>query len=271
MRINGTIMSLSSRVKAALRKSSFAIQVYRAIKNAVIYPLKFTSLKTLQLENMPLKDLFQPEKTGLLKAVAPYTKAGYPRLSNVYQLAVALEEANLSGAFVECGTWKGGCAAIMGAVSDRYGKKRVTWYLDSFEGMPDPTEADGSGTEEIEGDVLRASVGDVEEIIFKTLRLSPEYNRIVKGWFQETLPRVKGEIGPIALLRLDADWYEATLYCLRELYGQVLPGGYIIFDDFARWEGCRRAVREFLTERKLAPEFEYIGTYGHRVMFFKKT
>ena len=160
MRINGTIMSLSSRVKAALRKSSFAIQVYRAIKNAVIYPLKFTSLKTLQLENMPLKDLFQPEKTGLLKAVAPYTKAGYPRLSNVYA-AVALEEANLSGAFAECGTWKG--VRLSWARSRSLWKKRVTWYLDSFEGMPDPTEADGSGTEEIEGDVLRAGVGDVKK------------------------------------------------------------------------------------------------------------
>lgn len=268
---NRTIMSISSSAKAILRKSPFIISVYRTIKNAVVYPLKFTSLKTLQVENLPLKDLFNPEKIGLLKVVAPYSKAGYPRLSNVYQLSVALEEAKLPGAFVECGTWKGGCAAIMGAIADRYGGKRMTWYLDSFEGMPDPTEADGSGTDEIEGDVLKASVSDVEEIIFKTLHLSPEYNRIVKGWFQETLPRVKGDIGPIALLRLDADWYEGTLYCLRELYDQVLPGGYIIFDDFARWEGCRRAVREFLAERNLAPEFEYIGTYGHRVMFFKKS
>lgn len=264
-------MSISSRVKTVLRKSPLAISVYRTIKNTMVYPLRFTSLKTLQVKNMPLTDLFNPKKTGLLKQVAPYTKAGYPRLSNVYQLSVALEEARLPGAFVECGTWKGGCAAIMGAVADRYERARVTWYLDSFEGMPNPTEVDGSGTEEIEGDVLKASVSDVEEIIFKTLHLSPERNRIVKGWFQETLPRMKSQIGSIALLRLDADWYEATLYCLRELYDQIVPGGYIIFDDYARWEGCRRAVKEFLEERALAPEFEYIGTYGHRVMFFRKS
>ncbi len=263
-------MSLSSRAKAVLRKSPLAIALYRAVKNATVYPLRYTSLRTLQLENFPLKDIFHPQKTDLLKIVAPYTKAGYPRLSNVYQLSIAIEEGNVSGAFVECGTWKGGCSAIMGAIADRYGNRRMTWYLDSFEGMPDPTEADGEGTEEIEGDVLKASINDIEEIIFKKLKLPPERNRIVKGWFQETLPRVKREIGPIALLRLDADWYEATLYCLRELYDQVTQGGYIIFDDYARWEGCRRAVKEFLEERKLNPKFEYIGTYGHRVLFFKK-
>jgi len=264
-------MSIASHVKAVLRKSPLTIAAYRAIKNATVYPLRFTSLRTLQLENLPLKDLLHPEKVGLLKIVAPYTKAGYPRLSNVYALSIALEEGNVPGAFVECGTWKGGCSAIMGAVSDRYGSRRMTWYLDSFEGMPDPTEADGEGTEEIEGDILKASASDVKEIIFKKLKLAPARNRIVKGWFKETLPKVKDEIGPIALLRLDADWYEATLYCLRELYNQVVPGGYIIFDDYARWEGCRKAVREFLEERKLNPKFEYIGTYGHRVMFFKKS
>jgi len=262
---------MDNKIKALLRKSKFFIHFYRLLKNVLVYPLRFTSFRVLQLSNFPLKDLFNPQKTSLLKIVAPYTKAGYPRLANVYELSNKVEKNRITGSFVECGTWKGGCAAIMGAVANRYGTGRKTWYLDSFEGMPEkPSDKDTDNPEEIMGDVLKASVADVEELIFGKLHLPKENNFIIKGWFQETFPKIKKDMGQIALLRLDADWYEATIYCLRELYDQVVNGGYIIFDDYARWEGCRAAVREFSEERKINPKFEFIGNYGHRVMFFKK-
>lgn len=261
---------MDNYLKKLLRKNRLIIRIYRIFKNTIVYPLKFTSLNTLQLSNFPLRDLFNPKKTSILKVVAPYTKAGYPRLSNVYELSVKIEKKKISGTFVECGTWKGGCSAIMGAIAHRYKSGRKTWYLDSFEGMPKPSENDTDNPEEIMGDALKASTSDVEELIFNKLRLPKKNNFIVKGWFQDTFPKIKNEIGEIALLRLDADWYEATLYCLRELYDQVVYGGYIIFDDFARWEGCRKAVREFIKEKNINPEFQYIGTYGNRVMYFQK-
>lgn len=262
---------MDNALKAKLRQHPIAIKTYRKMKTALIYPLRFTSFGVLQLKNFPLKDLLNPKKTSLLKIVTPYTKAGYPRLSNVYELAVDLEERKVAGSFVECGTWKGGCSGIMGAIAERYHTGRKTWYLDSFEGMPEkPSDKDTDNPEEIMGDVLKASVADVEELIFTKLHLPKENNIIVKGWFQETFPKMKKEMGPIALLRLDADWYEATIYCLRELYDQVVPGGYVIFDDFARWEGCRLAMKEFSEERGINPKFQFIGNYGNRVMYFQK-
>ena len=56
-------------IKDQLRKSRFAINTYRKIKNAIVYPLRFTSFGVLQLQNMPLKDLLNPKKTSLMKAV----------------------------------------------------------------------------------------------------------------------------------------------------------------------------------------------------------
>jgi hypothetical protein len=156
-------------------------------------------------------------------------------------------------------------------VAHEHGDKRTTWYFDSFEGMPKPAPEDGKDTAEIEGDALKASVSDVEELIFTKLKLLKEKNRIVKGWFQDTIPGVKNEIGPIAILRMDADWYEATKFCLDQLFDQVVPGGYFIFDDYSRWQGCKKAVDEFLEKRGLHPTFQYIGTYGLRVMYFKKS
>lgn len=252
------------KLKSKMQESRTCVATYRVLKNALVYPLQFTSFKTLQPHKVPLRDFFDRKKTWLIAAVKPYTKNGYRRLANVYDLAMDIEKRNVPGAFIECGVYKGGCCAIMGAVANRYGNRRKTWYLDSFEGMPKtPSPFDGSGTDEIAGDVLLASEKDVEELVFEKLRLPRESNIIVKGWFEEVLPRIKQEIGPIALLRLDADWYEATVLILNELYDQIVPGGYLIFDDYARWEGCKKAVDDFLKQRNLQPEIHFIGrTHG---------
>lgn len=265
------------KIKSGLRRNKMAVKAYSGLRKILYYPLRFTSYGVLQLEKAPFSDLFDFKKLDLFKTVRPYTKNGYPRLANVYDLAVEAEEKNLPGAFIECGVYKGGCCAIFGAIADRYGNRRKTWYLDSFEGMPTtPSEHDGSGTEEIAGEVLRASVADVEELVFGKLKLPRDKNIIVKGWFEEVLPRIKAEIGPIAVLRLDADWYEATKLILEQLYDQVVPGGYLIFDDYARWVGSRKAVDEFLAARSLQPKMHFIGSvdnaYGRQLapMYFQK-
>ena len=40
----------------------------------------------------------------------------------------------------------------------------------------------------------------------------------------------------IALLRLDADWFDSTLICLNHLYDHMAPGGRIVIDDYYAWE-----------------------------------
>ncbi|HUP59862.1 MAG TPA: TylF/MycF/NovP-related O-methyltransferase [Thermoanaerobaculia bacterium] len=82
---------------------------------------------------------------------------------------------------------------------------------------------------------------------------------IRKGWFQDTLPSAKHEIGSIAVLRLDGDWYESTRVCLDNLYDLVAPGGYVIIDDYNYWEGCKRAVDEFLAARGLGVALVAVG------------
>ena len=86
----------------------------------------------------------------------------------------------------------------------------------------------------------------VQRLFFLKLKISPHDVVIRKGWFQNTLPIAKNEIGPITLLRLDGDWYESTKVCLENLYDKVIPGGYIIIDDYGHHEGCKIAVDEFL-------------------------
>ena len=220
-----------------------------------------------------LKDLLNFEKLRLILKVKPYTMVNYLRLSNVHCLSKLIEENRARGAFVECGTWKGGCAAAMARVADRAGSGRKIWLFDSFSGLPEPTEEDGmdkdgvSAKEHFGINKCIAPVEEVEKLFFSKLKLNRENIMIRKGWFEDTLPEAKKEIGPIAILRLDADWYESTKCCLENLYDNVISGGYVILDDYNFHQGCQRATDEFLASRGVSMDLVKIDD---EAIYFQK-
>lgn len=224
--------------------------------------------------DIPPADFLNVEKLWLFNKVYPYTMSGYKRLSNVYQLANAIEKKNIKGAFVECGVWKGGCSAIMAYIAKKTGSNRKIWLFDSFEGLPEPTKEDGLMAQQYAENKaagklksIEKCVGpleDVNKVMFEVLKLKKENIVIKKGWFQNSLPREKENIGPIAILRLDGDWYESTKVCLDNLYDKVIIGGYIIIDDYGHWEGAKRALEDFFKERGIKPnlvKIDYTGVY----------
>lgn len=201
-----------------------------------------------------------------------HTMVPLPALRNADRLAREVESEGIEGAVVECGVWRGGCAAVLAEAVRQTGGHRKLWLFDSFEGLPEPTGADGPDAARYAGgktDGKLSPIGrllarreDVEGLLFRHLRLPREQIEIRPGWFQETLPAARDKIGPIAILRLDADWYESTRVCLEALYGQVAPGGFVIVDDYDFWEGCRKATDEFLARRGLSVEWHSIDSAG---------
>jgi hypothetical protein len=170
-----------------------------------------------------------------------------PRLRNLERLCMHV--ADRPGAFVECGVARGGCLALMSALG---GPHRRVWGFDSFEGLPPLTEEDeGSGVYWV--GVVCAGPSGMRAVAdtFATLGIPSDNVRLVKGWFEETLPGWVDTIGEIALLRLDSDWYRSTRYCLEMFYESVEPGGVVIIDDYLTFTGCRRAVDEFRASRHI--------------------
>ena len=229
------------------------------------------------VKDIPLSDFFNFQKLLLVKKVYPYTMVSYQRLSNVYDLAELAENNKIDGAFVECGVWKGGCAAVMAFVAEKAKSNRKVWLFDSFEGLPEPTIEDGNMAKDYANNKASgklktinecvSSLEDVKEVFFKILKINPRNIAIKKGWFQNTLPIAKNEIGPIFILRLDGDWYESTKCCLDNLYDSVVSGGYIIIDDYGYWEGSRGALDKFFKERKINADITKIDCTG---IYFKK-
>ena len=200
----------------------------------------------------------------------------YEGLLNVHELATLIEEKKIPGAFVECGVWKGGCSALMAEAAKKGGEGRLTWMFDSFEGLPQPTEIDGAEAKKMARNRIAGEMKPIGELvgtlentqtILEKFKIDRTKVRIVKGWFQDTLPKNRAGIGPIALLRLDGDWHESTRTCLENLFDQVVPGGYIIIDDYGHWEGCKKAVDAFLSARRLNVE---LIKAGYAVVYFQK-
>ncbi len=224
--------------------------------------------------NHPLKLLRYPEAAK----VAPYTMLAFDAMSQMIDLIDAVDRERVPGTIVETGCWKGGCGAFMSWRTKHNGSKRPVWLFDSFEGIPELAEQDrewakrdGLKMKETSNDKIKpagyyeAREDDVRAALEKLNAL--DNVRIVRGWFQESLPANKKNIGAIAILRLDGDCYESTKCALEELYDQVSPNGRIVIDDY-NLEGCRRALYEFIAGKNLSP-FIFNSPRDGRAYFIK--
>ncbi len=175
------------------------------------------------------------------------TQLGPAGLLNLELVARRMVTLRQAGAFVECGTWRGGALAFFALSYRRQGgdpQRCPLFGFDSFEGMPRMTAADGAATSRwlygreldavepdllsgalIGSDVNRASVEDCRRVLRKT-GYPENHVTIIKGWFQDTLPFWRDRVGPIAVLRIDGDFYESTRICFETLYDRVIAGGH---------------------------------------------
>jgi macrocin-O-methyltransferase TylF-like protien len=210
-------------------------------------------------QQVPLRDLRNLRRTVSILRVRTYTMMTYQPLVSLWKLAKSL---GVPGALVECGSCKGGSGAIIGAAAPT----RTLWLFDSWQGLPEPgqVDIDAYGLQRPEG----WNFGTQEETrrALRRLRVNGARVRMVRGWFEETISEKKAEIGPIALLHIDADYYESVKLVLTELYPQVTSGGVVAIDDYGHWKGCRTAVDEYFDDVRTMPGFEVVG---QTIRFFK--
>jgi hypothetical protein len=204
---------------------------------------------------------------AVMAGVRKFTMLSEARLRSLYILARQICVDDLAGNFVECGTCAGGSAALLASVIKRYSARpRILFAFDTFEGMPDPTAPDrhagvaanetafGAGT-------LKAPAEENLHVVCRAMDVL-QFIRAVKGLFKDTLPATRPEIGPIALLHADGDWYESTLDIFRNLYQDVVPNGIVQIDDYGFWEGCRKAVGEYQNALQLSWRLRRIDDTG---------
>lgn len=202
----------------------------------------------------------------LLKIIQPYTMVSEKRLYSLFTLAKKICTQNIPGNFAECGVAAGGSSALLAYVIKHYSNiPRRLFAFDSFAGMPEPTVADttfgkpaqatgwGAGT-------CAAPETSVQEVCAKVDAL--EILITVKGFFEKTLPQWQDRVGMLALLHLDGDWYESTKTILSYFYDRVINDGILQLDDYGHWEGCKKSIHEFETDRGLKFDIKPIDYSG---------
>jgi len=163
-------------------------------------------------------------------------------------LLLAERVSALPGCVIECGVWRGGMSAGLATI---LGPHRNYFLFDSFEGLPQAREIDGEAALRWQSQTDAPDYWDncsaPEDFAHRAMTLASARSfTLVKGWFDTTLPTFSPP-EPIAFLRLDGDWYDSTIVCLQSLFDRVTPGGIIILDDYHLWDGCSRALHDFLS------------------------
>lgn len=191
------------------------------------------------------------------------TYCGYDKLAILHDCVVDVERNELDGRFIEAGVALGGSAIFMCHYKSR---SRPLDLYDVYDQIPAPGTEDGVDAHEryaqIESgqsrglgqDEYYGYLGDTKQLVadnLKTFGFSASQDNIhlIKGLFQDTMNLTE----PVAVAHIDGDWYDSVKTCIDRIAPHIVKGGYIIFDDYSSYSGCRKAVDQWLAQ---SPEFE---------------
>ncbi len=221
------------------------MNIFKKKFQSVSHRLGYKFLKIDQEEEILLKNTYR-----LYEKYSSYTMI--PKDTFIENLKLCRNFSNINGCIVECGVWRGGMIA---AIAEILGDDRSYYLFDSFEGLPEAKEIDGEGALAWQRNKDNPYFFDnckAETIYADTAMKMAQVSKyqLVKGWFSDTIPNFEFD-EDIAFLRLDGDWYESTMQCMEILYPKVATGGVIIVDDYYMWDGCSRAIHDYLSIHKI--------------------
>jgi hypothetical protein len=207
----------------------------------------------------------------IIEAIKLHTMVTYDGIATLIDQVRYCEEEAIPGAFVELGCWRGGALGAMALANLKFGSRRRALHaFDSFEGIPWPRfDKDDiiwacetqklppgrcDGALEAAGALGDAKLGDVIGLMAQ-IGYPLDDLHIHKGWFQHTVP--VDYVGPIAILRLDGDLYDSYKVAFDHLWDLVVPGGFVIIDDWCL-KGCRDACNEFFSTLRIRPYLAHV-------------
>jgi Macrocin-O-methyltransferase (TylF) len=185
------------------------------------------------------------------------TYCGRPgKLEAVHEMARRVESAGVKGVFLEAGVAMGGSAII---IAKTKAKERELRLYDVFQMLPPPSANDDARSHAVYQEFLAgkaagsvnqnymAHAADLLDFTRKNMAsmgVDPEAEniRFVKGLYETTLQVDE----PVAFAHIDCDWYDSVKLCIERIAPWMSPEGIMLFDDYNSFEGCRRAVDEWL-------------------------
>jgi len=129
------------------------------------------------------------------------------------------------GHIVEFGSFRGGSAIFMAIIADALCPGMKVFAFDSFVGMP---QADAQRDVHYAGNFSETSFEELQQF---AASMGVKNLELVKGMFADTIPTMLPPIGALRLAHIDCDLFEAVATSYEGSKAQMVPGGYIVFDD----------------------------------------
>jgi O-methyltransferase len=160
----------------------------------------------------------------------------------------------IEGSIAECGVYRGSSLLGMTRLLRQKNCKARVFGLDSFEGFPEPSKEDHQSDGSAHPDVEKGHFNDTSYEALSNKAKAVGFDdqiTLFKGYFENTLHNLKNE--KFSLVHIDCDLYQPYKQCLEFFYDKVLPGGYIVFDEYSFskdvYPGAQKAIDEFLADK----------------------
>jgi O-methyltransferase len=250
-----------TRVRPRIKSFTSAIGIRRKRERAVKLPPDFDELTT-----------------RIFNTVNPYTMTSPERVAALVEAVRYVVANDIPGDFIECGVWRGGSSMAAALTLKELGdESRELWLYDTYEGMSAPTEEDvdvgGQSADtkfsqrqltDDSSEWCRSPIDDVRQNLEST-GYPAEKVHFIKGKVQDTIPGTMPS-GPVAILRLDTDWYESTRHEMQHLYPALVKNGVLILDDYGYWQGARKAVDEYFATHNIRPLMGRVDFAGRAIL-----
>lgn len=216
----------------------------------------------------------EDELSGVAKAVLErrLTYLSPLKLRNLERCARNVDEHGIVGDILEAGVALGGSTIVLA----RACPARTLHAYDVFGMIPPPGERDGPDVHARYADIAsgtsrglarderyygyRENLGAEVASAIHSFGLEQGTSVCLhEGLYEETL----WPAGPVALAHIDCDWYGSIKTALERTHPHVTPGGFVVCDDYFNYSGARRAVDDFLAQRR---DMSVIGGTTHLVL-----
>lgn len=164
--------------------------------------------------------------------------------------------AELPGAIVECGVFKGNSLCKFAMFRDLFGNrfsKKIIGF-DIFGKFPQTKFADDKKSRKkfiVEAGIQGISKEQLLEVLKH--KNADTLVELVKGDITRTVPRYVKDHPElrISLLNIDVDIYEPAVTILKHLFPRVVPGGIVLLDDYGVFPGETKAVEEYFSSQNV--------------------
>lgn len=186
------------------------------------------------------------------------TMVGEKRLIAIKNILEDIFKKNVSGDYMETGTWRGGASIFArGVIRAHQQPHRISYVCDSFSGLP-PGDLNLDARDKGYDQTPYLEVSDTVVVEnFERMGLLDAHVWFVKGFFNATMPPLAPYVDTLAVLRLDGDMYESTVDVLYHMYPKLGVGSYVIVDDWIDLNGqdfpAKTACEDFFAVHGLAP------------------